>query len=82
MLENNERFNVLLSKVFGINKNSINNETSPNNVDSWDSFRTLKMISKLEDEFRIKLDLKEVILIKNVKDIKTLLAIKGVEIDL
>ena len=82
MLENNERLNVLLSQVFGINKNSINNETSPNNVDSWDSFRTLKMISKLEDEFRIKLDLKEVILIKNVKDIKTLLAIKGVEIDL
>ena len=82
MLENNERFNVLLSQVFGINKKNINNETSPNNVDSLDSFRTLKMISKLEDEFRIKLDLKEVILIKNVKDIKTLLAIKGVEIDL
>jgi hypothetical protein len=33
MLENKERLIVLLSEIFGINKNTINNEISPNNVD-------------------------------------------------
>lgn len=81
MLENSEKLLTLLSGVFKVDARVINDETSPENIDTWDSFNTLKMIMEIENEFKITLPLEDVVKIKSVKDIKTLLVTNGVAID-
>ena len=81
MLENSEKLLTLLSGVFKVDARVINDETSPENIDTWDSFNTLKMITLIENEFKITLPLEDVVKIKSVKDIKTLLVANGVAID-
>ena len=81
MLENSEKLLTLLSGVFKVDARVINDETSPENIDTWDSFNTLKMITEIENEFKITLPLEDVVKIKSVKDIKTLLVTNGVAID-
>ena len=81
MLENSEKLLTLLSGVFKVDARVINDETSPENIDTWDSFNTLKMITEIENEFKITLPLEDVVKIKSVKDIKTILVTNGVAID-
>ena len=81
MLGNAEKLLTLLSGVFKVDARVINDESSPENIDTWDSFNTLKMIMEIENEFKITLPLEDVVKIKSVKDIKTLLVTNGVAID-
>ena len=49
MTDNTEKLLTLLSEVFAVDADAINNETSPDNLKTWDSFNTLKMIMKREE---------------------------------
>ena len=50
MLENSEKLLTLLSGVFKVDARVINDESSPENIDTWDSFNTLKMIMEIEND--------------------------------
>ena len=50
MLGNAEKLLTLLSGVFKVDARVINDESSPENIDTWDSFNTLKMIMEIENE--------------------------------
>ena len=81
MHTNLDKLLVLLSDIFQVNKSEINNNTSPQNTKTWDSFNTLKMVLELEKEFKITMPLEDVIEIKSVKDVKNLLISKGIDLD-
>jgi len=78
MSKNTQNLLSLLSKIFEVEVEAINDDTSPENTSKWDSFNTLRMIMELENVFEIKLPLEEVVTIKSVKDIKKLLSDKGI----
>jgi len=69
----------ILANVLQIDENSIRDETSPENVESWDSFNALLLISEFEKAFNIHFDINEVMSVKCVKDIKMILKKHGVE---
>lgn len=75
-----ERLNTILSKVLGINKNAIADSASPDNVETWDSFNGLLLVSELEKTFRVKFSIDEVTSVKCVKDIKESLKKHGVQL--
>lgn len=75
-----ERIKSILSKVLRIDKDSINDETSPENVKSWDSFNSLILITEFEKAFNLSFDVDEVMTISNVRDIKNILKKYGVKI--
>jgi len=60
----------LVAKVLDVDKNILNDESSPENISSWDSFNGLMMVSELEDNFHVKFTLNEVMAVKKFKDIK------------
>ena len=76
-----KRIKVILAKVLGIEEDSITEETSPDNVETWDSFNGLMMVSELETEFKVKFTMEEITAVKCVKDIKDSLKKHGVELD-
>jgi acyl carrier protein len=55
------RIKKVMSNVFNINVDSINNESSPDNIENWDSLKHMNLIVALEEEFRIEFDDEEVV---------------------
>jgi acyl carrier protein len=78
MTLNNQKLMMLISSVLNIDENSINNDTSPENTESWDSFNALVMVSELESEFEVQFSIDEVYSVSNVEDIKNALIRHGI----
>ena len=71
----------IISKVFSIQISEINDESSPETIESWDSFNGLILVDELESNFNIKFSVSEIIDVKNVKDIKKYLKKHGVDLN-
>ena len=76
-----EKLYNIISKVFSIPISEINDESSPETVESWDSFNGLILVDELESNFNIKFSVSEIIDVKNVKDIKRHLNNHGVDLN-
>jgi len=75
-----KKLRMVLSKVLGIDENTITDKTSPDNVETWDSFNGLMLVSELEKEFNVKFTMDEVVSVKNVGDIKKTLRKHGIRL--
>jgi len=60
----------IVAKVFSIPESEVNDNSSPENIESWDSFNGLILVDELENHFRIKFSISEITDVKNVSDIK------------
>lgn len=75
-----KRVKNILSKILEIDENDITDETSPGNVETWDSFNGLMIASELENVFNVKFTMEEVTSAKCVKDIKDTLIRHGIKL--
>ena len=72
-MDNTEKLYQLLSNVLGIAIDEINDDTSPDNTESWDSFNALVMVTELEETFEVSFTMDEVYSVRRVADIKEIL---------
>jgi acyl carrier protein len=70
----------LLSRILEIDGKLITNDTSPENTETWDSFRGLLIISEVETLFNVHFTIDEVLRIRNVNDIKIALTKRGIDL--
>ena len=75
-----EKLYQIISKVFNVDNSRINDETSPENLEEWDSFNFYVLLDEIENQFSITFDLDETLEIKKVGDFKKLLEKNGVKI--
>lgn len=68
----------VLAHVLAIDTAAVTDDTGPHNVESWDSFNGLMLITELEKNFGVSFDLEEVAGVKNVRDIKRILKNHGI----
>jgi len=73
--------NSIVAKVFSIPESSINDQSGPENIESWDSFNGLVLLDELESHFNVKFSISEISNVKNVSDIKECLKNHDVNID-
>ena len=76
-----ERLYKLIAKILGVNISDINDESSPETIESWDSFNSLVIVDELESEFEVSFSLEEIIDSPNVSAIKKHLKNHGVSLD-
>tara|TARA_B100001167_G_scaffold189005_1_gene153106 strand:- start:142 stop:381 length:240 start_codon:yes stop_codon:yes gene_type:complete len=76
-----EKLYSIISKVFSVSINEINDESSPQTIKSWDSFNGLVLLDELESNFNVKFSILEITDVKNVKDIKRNLKNHGINLD-
>ena len=55
------RVKKVMSDVFNIDVSLINNESSPDNIENWDSLKHMNLIVALEEEFEIEFDGEEIV---------------------
>ncbi len=71
----------IMSTVFDIDISEINDQSSPETIERWDSFHGLALVDALEIEFGIQFTISEITDVKNTLDIKRHLKNHGIEIE-
>ena len=62
--------NAIVAKVFSISESEVNDQSGPENIESWDSFNGLVLLDELENRFSVKFTISEITDVKTVSDIK------------
>ena len=68
----------IIAKVFELDISQIKKEMTPADIEIWDSLSQLNLISAIEKEFQIKLEIDEIFTVMKIGDIYNLLSKKGV----
>lgn len=68
-----KRLRGIFADVFDVSKKEINDESSPETIENWDSLRHLQLTMALEEDFGISLSTDEIIEMLSFKDAKSLL---------
>ena len=74
-----EKLYQIVSKVFNVDISKINDETSPENLEEWDSFNFYVLLDEIENGFDMKFDLDESLDVKKIGDIKNIFLKHGVK---
>ena len=73
MTKNESRLKQVLANVFDEESESINDKSSMDTIENWDSLKHLNLILALEEEFEVSFDEDESIIIISYPLIKTVL---------
>ena len=68
----------LVAKVMNAQSSIINDESGPESIESWTSFKGYVLLYELETEFKVKFTIDEAMDVKKVTDIKRHLKNHGV----
>lgn len=71
-----EKLNEIFRDVFDDQSILINDSTTADDIEDWDSLTHISLIGAIEDVFSIKFDLSEILLLKNVGNFVDLIEIK------
>lgn len=61
-----ERLNMVFREVFDDESICVNDETTSEDIEDWDSFEHINLIVAVEDEFGMKIPMGKVVTMKNV----------------
>jgi len=63
----------IVSDVFEMDEKDLTDEHSPDNVETWDSMNHLKLVTAIENEYNMKLSMREIQSMVSVGDIKKII---------
>jgi acyl carrier protein len=69
----------VVSRVFGADPGSLDDGSSPESVEGWDSMGHLNLVAALEQEFGVSIDIGDVMEMVTVKKIREILLHYGVQ---
>ena len=69
-----ERLNEVFQDVFDDDSLTVNQNTTAADIEDWDSLSHITLMAAVEDEFRMKFSMKEVVEMKNVGEMVTIIA--------
>lgn len=67
----------IVANVMEVQISQIDDESGPETIENWDSFRGLILFEELESKFNVKFTLNELLNIKKIKDIKNILSVRS-----
>lgn len=69
-----ERLNEVFRDVFDDEAITVTERTTAADIEDWDSLSHITLVSAVEDEFRMKFSMKEVVEMKNVGEMAAIVA--------
>lgn len=64
-----EKVKKIFSELLGVGESEITDETSYNSFERWDSLKHLEIVSKLEEEFGISIDMDDIIAMNSFRQV-------------
>ena len=75
--EANKRLNEVFRDIFGDSTIVVNDYTTANDIDDWDSIEHINLIGAVEDEFGLRFKMREVSGMKNVGEMLDIICERG-----
>jgi acyl carrier protein len=72
-----EKLVKMFARVLEVSPEEINDLTSPENVDVWDSLKFMQLVTEFEAEFALTLEVENILKLKSFADFKRLLSEKN-----
>ena len=69
----------VMSSVFGVERETIDESSSPQSVEGWDSMGHVNLITALEQAFNVSIDIDDVMEMGDVRKIRQILLGYGVK---
>lgn len=69
-----DRLNEVFQDVFDDDSITVTERTTAADIEDWDSLSHITLVSAVEDEFRMKFSMKEVVEMKNVGEMVAIIA--------
>ena len=60
----------IIANIMEVQVAEIDDESGPENIENWDSFKGLILFDELESKFNVKFTLNELLTVKKIKDKK------------
>ena len=73
-MTNLEKYNQIFTEVFSVEESQLGAEFDSQHVDGWDSLMHITMISEVENRFDMRFSMKDVIGMKNVGEMASIIA--------
>ena len=73
-----KRLYELVARVMSVPVDSINDDSGPESIESWTSFKGYVLLYELESEFKVKFTIDEAMDVKKIVDIKRHLGNHGI----
>jgi acyl carrier protein len=70
----------VVARVFGVERDRVNDDSSPETVEGWDSMGHLNLISALEKDFNVSIDIVDTMEMVSVGKIREILLGYGVQL--
>jgi acyl carrier protein len=70
----------VIANTMEVQLTEIDDESGPETIENWDSFRGLVLFEELERKYEVKFTLNELLKIKKITDIKYILSLRGVSV--
>lgn len=67
----------IVANVMEVQVSQIDDNSGPETIENWDSFRGLILFEELETKFNVKFTLNELLNVKKIRDIKNILSVRG-----
>lgn len=74
-----EKLRKIMSGVFGIDPNSINESSNMENTNHWDSLKHMELMMSIEETFGVTLAADDIVNMTNFKKITEILNGKGIK---
>ena len=78
-MNNDQILKTLLANIFNIEINSINNDSSVDTIENWDSLNHLKLVLAIEQEFNVSFTAEQSVEILNLPLIRMTLEEHGIK---
>ena len=71
----------IVANIMEVEASQIDDDSGPETIENWDSFRGLILFEELESKFNVKFTLNELLNVKKIKDIKNILSVRGASLN-
>lgn len=72
-----EQIKEIMAEILEVEESEIGDEFNPDSVDTWDSLNNLKMVTALEEAFKITLTMDEINSMVDFQEIKNVIKAKA-----
>lgn len=79
-MDMNDVLTKLFAEVLEIDAAGLNDESSPENVTEWDSLAAMKLVSAIEEKFKIQLSTREIMKMSTIGLARKTLRSKNVDV--
>jgi acyl carrier protein len=73
-----DRITTVFADVLDVAAESLNDESSPDNTSNWDSVAAMSLVAAIEDAFGVEFSTKEIVSMRTIGLVRTVLRRKGV----